>query len=79
MGFERVNYVMWHTTKGSNSSYTLKDPEFYRELYKEKAMPFLRLETNTPTETEKTIEETQGANIQQRSKASRTGTKDNEV
>jgi flagellar motor protein MotB len=56
MGFEHVNYVMGHTTKGSDSSYTPKDPEFYRELYKEKAMPFLRLETNTPTETEKTIE-----------------------
>lgn len=56
MGFEHVNYVMGHATKGSDSSYTPKDPEFYRELYKEKAMPFLRLETNTPTETEKTIE-----------------------
>jgi hypothetical protein len=56
MGFEHVNYVMGHTTKGSDSGYMPKDPEFYRELYKEKAMPFLRLETNTPTETEKTIE-----------------------
>jgi integrase len=56
MGFEHVNYMMGHTTRGSDSSYTPKDPEFYRELYKEKAMPFLRLETNTPTETEKTIE-----------------------
>jgi hypothetical protein len=57
MGFEHVNYVMGHTTKGSDSNYTPKDPEFYRELYKEKAMPFLRLETATPTETEKTLED----------------------
>jgi len=57
MGFEHVNYAMGHTTKGSDSSYTPKDPEFYRELYKEKTMPFLRLETATPTETEKTIVE----------------------
>jgi hypothetical protein len=56
MEFEHVNYVMGHATKGSDSGYTPKDAEFYRELYKEKAMPFLRLETNTPTETEKTIE-----------------------
>jgi hypothetical protein len=56
MGFENVNYMMGHTTRGSDSSYTPKDPEWYRDLYKEKAMPFLRLETNTPTETEKTIE-----------------------
>jgi hypothetical protein len=47
---------MGHTAKGSDSGYTPKDPEFYRELYKEKAMPFLRLETNTPTAREKTIE-----------------------
>lgn len=48
--------MMGHTIKGSDSSYTPKDPEWYRDLYKEKAMPFLRLEAETPTETEKTIE-----------------------
>jgi site-specific recombinase XerD len=57
MGFEHVNYMMGHTTRGSDSSYTPKDSEWYRDLYKEKAMPFLRLETATPTETEKTIAE----------------------
>lgn len=31
------------------------DPAFYRTLYSEKAMPFLRLETATPTETDKII------------------------
>jgi integrase len=55
MGFEHVNYMMGHTTRGSDSNYTPKDQEFYRKLYEEKAMPFLRLETATPTETEKTI------------------------
>lgn len=52
MGFEHVNYLMGHTTKGSDSNYTPKDDEFYRELYKQKATPFLRLETATATETE---------------------------
>jgi site-specific recombinase XerD len=57
MGFEHVNFMMGHTTRGSDSSYTPKDPEWYRDLYTEKAMPFLRLESATPTETEKTIAE----------------------
>lgn len=57
MGFEHVNYMMGHTTTGSDSSYTPKDPEWYRNLYKDKAMPFLRLESATPTETDKTIAE----------------------
>ncbi len=42
---------------GQEEHYRPRDVEFHRELYAEKAMPFLRLETATPTETEKTIEE----------------------
>jgi hypothetical protein len=57
MGFEHVNYMMGHITRGSDSNYTPKDPEFYRKLYEEKAMPFLRLETATPIESEKQIQE----------------------
>jgi site-specific recombinase XerC len=57
MGFENVNYLMGHTIRGSDANYKPQDPEFYRDLYKEKAMPFLRLETATPTETEKTMTE----------------------
>jgi site-specific recombinase XerC len=57
MGFENVNYLMGHTVRGSYANYKPQDPEFYRQLYEEKAMPFLRLETATPTETEKTIVE----------------------
>jgi antitoxin component of RelBE/YafQ-DinJ toxin-antitoxin module len=57
MGFENVNYLMGHTVRGSDANYRPQDPEFYRKLYEEKAMPFLRLETATPTETEKTIAE----------------------
>ena len=34
-----------------------KTLNFPRDLYAEKAMPFLRLESSTPTETEKTISE----------------------
>jgi hypothetical protein len=57
MGGEHVNYMMGHTQRGSDANYMPKDPEFYRTIYAEKAMPFLRLETATPTETEKTIAE----------------------
>ena len=56
MGFEHVNYLMNHTTKGSDHNYTPENPEWYRELYREKAMPFLTLETPTPTETKKIVE-----------------------
>jgi hypothetical protein len=52
MGFENVNYLMGHTVRGSDANYKPQDPEFYRLLYAEKAMPFLRLEEPTPTETE---------------------------
>jgi site-specific recombinase XerD len=57
MGFENVNYLMGHTVRGSDANYKPQDPEFYRKLYEEKAMPFLRFESATPTETEKTIAE----------------------
>jgi integrase/uncharacterized coiled-coil protein SlyX len=57
MGFENVNYLMGHVVRGSDDNYKPQDPEFYRDLYSEKTMPFLRLETATPTETEKTIAE----------------------
>jgi hypothetical protein len=55
-GFENVDFWMGHTGPGVDASYRPKDHEFYRKIYAEKAMPFLRLETNTPTEIEKTIE-----------------------
>ena len=55
MGFENVNYLMGHAVSGSDAHYKPQDPEFYRELYKEKAMPFLRLETSDPLETENAI------------------------
>ena len=57
MGFEHVEYMMGHTIKGSSMNYKPEDPEFYRQLYLEKAMPFLRLETLNPLETEKAIKE----------------------
>ncbi len=47
---------MGHTVRGSDANYKPQDPEFYRELYAERAMPFLRLETPTPTETTEIIE-----------------------
>ena len=57
-GFEFVQFWMGHTVKeGVDEHYRPTDVEYHRKLYAEKAMPFLRLETATPTETEKTIEE----------------------
>jgi site-specific recombinase XerC len=57
MGNENVQYLMGHTVRGSDANYKPQDPEYYRDLYAEKAMPFLRIESATPTETEKTIAE----------------------
>ena len=57
-GGEYVNFWMGHTSVlGVDLHYLTKDAEFHRKLYAEKAMPHLRLETSTPSETEKTIEE----------------------
>jgi integrase len=61
-GFENVEFWMGHTGPGVDSAYRPKDPEFYRKIYTEKAMPFLRLESSTPTETEKQIEELRNEN-----------------
>jgi hypothetical protein len=61
-GFENVEFWMGHTGPGVDAAYRPKDPEFYRKVYAEKAMPFLRLESATPTEVEKTIEELRGEN-----------------
>jgi len=43
--------------QGVVDNYISKDVEHHRKLYTEKAMPFLRIETPQPTETEKTITE----------------------
>jgi integrase len=56
MGFEVVEYMMGHTVKGVDGNYRPQDPEYYRDIYAEKAMPFLRLETPTPTETSEIID-----------------------
>jgi site-specific recombinase XerC len=57
-GFELVQFWMGHIVNaGQEEHYRPTDVEFHRKLYAEKAMPFLRLETVTPTETEKTIDE----------------------
>jgi len=57
-GFELVQFWMGHIVRtGQEEHYRPTDVEFHRKLYAEKAMPFLRLETATPTETEKTIAE----------------------
>ncbi len=57
MGFEHVNHLMGHTTKGSDSNYTPKDDEFYRKLYEVNALPFLEIESPQPTDTFKLKEQ----------------------
>jgi len=57
-GFEFVEFWMGHVVnEGQDEHYRPLDVEFHRELYKEKAMPFLRLETATPTEHDEIIAE----------------------
>lgn len=57
-GFEFVEFWMGHIVRtGQEEHYRPTDVEFHRKKYAEEAMPFLRLETTTPTETEKTITE----------------------
>jgi hypothetical protein len=62
MGFEVVEYMMGHMVKGVDGNYRPQDPEYYRDLYSEKAMPFLRLETSSPLETEQAITELEREN-----------------
>ena len=55
-GFEFVQFWMGHTVNaGQDDHYRPRDVEFHRKLFAEKAMPHLRLETATPTETDKAI------------------------
>jgi integrase len=56
VGFEYVQFWMGHTVNaGQDDHYRPRDVEFHRELYSEKAMPHLRLETATPTENDRAI------------------------
>lgn len=62
-GVEYVNFWMGHKTNykapyipASDEYYfNREDVEFHRKIYAEKAMPFLRIEEPTPTETDKVI------------------------
>jgi integrase len=54
-GEEFNEFWMGHKGKGVTDAYRPGDIEFHRQLYQEKAMPFLRIESPTPTETELTI------------------------
>jgi site-specific recombinase XerD len=60
-GAEYVNFWMGHTSAlGVDLHYFSRDVEVHRKQYAEKAMPNLRLENATPTETEKQISELAG-------------------
>ena len=62
-GSDFVNFWMGHKLEQRvDEHYFSHDPELHRKVYAEKAMPYLRLESSTPTETEKQIEELRGEN-----------------
>jgi hypothetical protein len=63
-GFENVEFWMGHTGPGVDANYRPVDPEFYRKIYAEKALPFLRLEAASPSESEKAIEELRLENVE---------------
>jgi integrase len=61
-GMDFVNFWMGHLNAGGvDLHYFSKDVEHHRQVYREKAMPFLRLQSQTPTETEQTIASQQKA------------------
>ena len=67
-GLEIVQFWMGHIVRvGVDEHYRPQDVEWHRKLYAEKAMPYLRMETATPIETERTIKELQ-QQLQQRDK-----------
>jgi integrase len=55
MGSDEKDYLMGHTLPGARGHYMATDPEHYRKLYAEKAMPFLRFETGTPLDVDKAL------------------------
>ena len=55
-GLDYVNFWMGHSL-GVDEHYFSRDPEMHRKQYAEKAMPFLRIKEDTPSETEQTIME----------------------
>lgn len=60
-GADFVNFWMGHTSAlGVDLRYFSKDPEHHRKQYIEKAMPHLRLGTETPTDFEKLLAERDG-------------------
>ncbi len=57
-GHDYVNFWLGHISSlGVDLHYITRDPEYHRKLYAEKAAPHLRIETKTPSETEKQIED----------------------
>lgn len=55
-GADFVNFWMGHTSAlGVDLHYFSRDVEHHRLIYEEQAMPHLRLETATPTETDRVI------------------------
>ena len=63
-GQDFVNFWMGHTAAlGVDLHYFSRDVEHHRKIYAEKAMPYLRLESSTPSQTEKQIEDLRKENV----------------
>lgn len=63
-GQDFVNFWMGHTRAlGVDLHYFSRDVEHHRKIYAEKAMPHLRLESSTPSQTEKQIEKLRKENV----------------
>jgi len=68
MGVEYVNFMMGHKANYRAAQIPASDAHYFsreqvetlRKLYQKEAMPYLRLESKTPSETEQTIEKLQG-------------------
>jgi site-specific recombinase XerD/uncharacterized protein YdcH (DUF465 family) len=58
----KVNYKAPHIPASDEHYFNKEDVEFHRKIYEEKALPHLRLETATPTETDKKMTELEEKN-----------------
>jgi len=58
----KANYKAPHIPASDEHYFNKEDVEFHRKIYEEKALPHLRLDTATPTETDKKMTELEEKN-----------------
>lgn len=59
-GYDYVHFWMGHKLKNQDEHYFSKDIKLHRKMYREKALPNLRIESKTPIESEKLAKELRG-------------------